>query len=128
MKKLFLKIANDLRLIAIIYLVSLLIAAFLFQTIEHRTFFEGIWWACVTALTIGYGDLSPATLSGRIMGVFFSHFWVFVIAPMIIGNIISKILQDKQKFTHEEQEWHEKALKAMAEHQGIILPPSPSDF
>ena len=128
MKKMFLTVANDLRIILAIYAVSLLIAAQLFHMIEGRSFVDGLWWACVTALTIGYGDLSPATMSGRLMAQIFSHFWVFGIAPMIIGNIISNILQDKQKFTHEEQEWQEKALRALAEKQGIALDPSPRDF
>ena len=128
MVKLFFKVANDLRLIAIMYVGSLILGAYLFHVFEKHTFLEGLWWACVTALTIGYGDLSPATPAGQIMGVMFSHFWIFVVAPMIIGNIISNILQDKQKFTHAEQEWQEKALKAIAEKAGVMLEASPRDF
>lgn len=128
MRKLFLYVANDLRVIAAVYLISLFLAAFLFHLIEGRTLAEGFWWACVTALTIGYGDLSPVTAIGRVMGVIFSHFWIFLIAPMIIGNIISKMLQDKEKFTHEEQEWQETALKTIASELGVKLPDSPSDY
>ncbi len=128
MKKLFLTIANDLRMIFAIYAVSLLMAAQMFHLTEGRSFGDGLWWACVTALTIGYGDLSPATAAGRIVAQIFSHFWIFGVAPMIIGNIISKILQDKQKFTHEEQEWQEKAIKAIAEKIGVTLDPAPRDF
>lgn len=128
MKKIFLIIANDLRIILAIYAVSLLIAAQLFHILEGRSFVDGLWWACVTALTIGYGDLSPATASGRFMAQIFSHFWIFGVAPMIIGNIISNILQDKQKFTHEEQEWTEHGIKEIAKALKITLPPSPRDF
>lgn len=128
MKRIFLVIANDLRIILAIYVVSLFLAAQMFHVIEGKPFSDGLWWACVTALTIGYGDLSPATTSGRFMAQIFSHFWIFGIAPMIIGNIISKILQDKQKFTHEEQEWQEKSIKAIADSLGVTLEPSPTDF
>ncbi len=33
--------------------------------------FNAIWWAVVTASTIGYGDYTPVTVAGRILGIFF---------------------------------------------------------
>ncbi|WP_338750854.1 potassium channel family protein [Bacillus sp. FJAT-52991] len=40
--------------------------------IEPQTFptiFEGIWWAVVTASTVGFGDYAPKTVPGRILGI-----------------------------------------------------------
>jgi voltage-gated potassium channel len=39
---------------------------------ENRTisgFGDALWWAIVTATTVGYGDVSPVTLEGRLIAV-----------------------------------------------------------
>lgn len=128
MKKLLLYIANRIQVILILYFMSLLTAAFLFAHFENREFMDGLWWACVTSLTIGYGDLSPATIEGRIMTILFAHFWIFCIVPMIIASIITHILVDKSAFTHDEQEWQEKSLQKIADKLGISLDAPPRDF
>lgn len=128
MKKLILAIANDLRIILGLYVGSIFISAYLYHILEARSYFDGIWWACVTAPTVGYGDLSAVTVGGRIMAIFFMCFWTFFMLPMLIGNVVMRLLQDKEKFTHAEQEWQEQSLKTIAKAVGAELEPSPRDF
>eukprot|EP00754_Rhynchopus_humris_P014665 Rhum_TRINITY_DN14405_c21_g1::Rhum_TRINITY_DN14405_c21_g1_i1::g.88239::m.88239 len=45
--------------------------ALIFAAIESWTFLEGCWFAFVTLSTIGFGDYSPNTKFGRLMGFVF---------------------------------------------------------
>ena len=36
---------------------------------EFASLWDGIWWATVTVTTVGYGDLYPTTVVGRIIGM-----------------------------------------------------------
>lgn len=103
MKRLLIAIANRLWLILLIYSSSLLLGAATFAWLEQKEFADGLWWATVTSLTIGYGDLTPVTPAGRIAGILFGHFWIFVVIPMIVANIIMHLVEDKHLFSDEEQ-------------------------
>ncbi len=38
--------------------------------VEYRGLWDSVWWALVTVFTVGYGDISPITIGGRLVGIF----------------------------------------------------------
>lgn len=42
--------------------------------------FSGVWWSVSTLLTVGYGDIYPVTVTGRIMAIATAFFGVGVVA------------------------------------------------
>jgi voltage-gated potassium channel len=110
----------------LVYAGLVLLCAGLYAYFENTTYMNGVWWACVTALTVGYGDMFPATTGGRIVAVALMHATVLFILPLMIGNICSLCIKNRHEFTNEEQEEIKATLRrldarlsALSEKQGI---------
>ena len=44
---------------------------------EFSSFFNSLWWTIVTMTTVGYGDVSPISPLGKIIGAFTAVMGVF---------------------------------------------------
>ncbi len=57
----------------IIAVTSIIIFGIIIHFIEPDSFptiFDGIWWAIITAATVGYGDYFPVTIFGKVTAIF----------------------------------------------------------
>jgi voltage-gated potassium channel len=65
---------------------------------------DAVWWAVVTASTVGYGDAYPITWQGRVLAGFLISVMVLFVIPLITAHFASKLIVDNDAFQHEEQE------------------------
>jgi voltage-gated potassium channel len=134
-------LANSPRTLIVAYLILILVCGVTYSQVERDvTIGDAVWWAIVTASTVGYGDISPETWQGRVLAGLLISIMVLVVIPLITAHFASKLIVDTDAFRHEEQEELKSNLRRvrilleeLAEREGVTVPdsasppPAPSD-
>lgn len=83
--------------LAILYLVAVGIYHFehAAQPDNFKNIFDSLWWAVVTLTTIGYGDIYPITLGGRVLTMMVALIALGIVA--IPTSILSSALTEVRK-------------------------------
>lgn len=66
--------------LAIAYVLISALVIFNVEPDTFATFFEAIYWACVSLTTMGYGDIYPVTTAGRIVTILSSFVGIAIVA------------------------------------------------
>lgn len=98
--------------IAVFYAVLLLVASTLFMYFEGVPYIDALYWAGITAPTVGYGDVTPKTGMGKFLSVIYAHVCVILVA-MFTTRLLMRVIEDQNAFTHEEQEEIKNKLDAV---------------
>jgi voltage-gated potassium channel len=96
-----------------VYVGLVLIGAFAFSIAEDKSLGDSLWWAVVSAMTVGYGDIVPASFAGRMVGVVLMHVIPLFIIPLVIVRLLKAFVRDEHEFTHREQEQIKADLAAI---------------
>ncbi len=113
----FVQVVNSPRLLTIFSLAFLFIESGIYALFEKKDFLDSLWWALITATTVGYGDSYPTTTGGRFVAVTLVLGMLLFLIPMITASIASKLIVNRDAFTHEEQEEMKQVLKEIRNHQ-----------
>ena len=110
-KNIFVKRANELKLSLVLILLVIIIASSLIYFAEHNaqpTIFTSIpatfWWAIITVTSVGYGDMVPITLLGKVLTgvVTLAGLAIFALpAGIITAGFLEEIENMKEKKIHK---------------------------
>lgn len=119
LKKTVSRVTDTFPEILFYYVVIIAVSASLFSYFEDKAVFDAFWWAIVTGLTIGYGDLYPVTVGGKIVAVVLMHAVPLVIIPLIVARLLSNVIEDQNQFSHDEQEEMKNDIKSIKRALGL---------
>lgn len=76
---------------------------------EYGSLWDGVWWAVVTVTTVGYGDLYPTTVQGRLVGMVLMFTGIAFLA-LLTAAIASRWVKQERSEEREEAEQQRKEL------------------
>ena len=128
-----------------IILVLMIGSSLCMYSLEHeaqpeifKNAFSGIWWAASTLLTVGYGDIYPITVMGKVFGIFIAFLGVGMVAiptGIISAGFVEQYSNIKKKTEYgyesdmqfikvnidEGDRWIGKKIAQLQLPQGIIV-------
>lgn len=121
----FLQRENVIKLLLTI-LIIVLCSGYLIAFFEPGvSFASGVWWSIVTLTTVGYGDISPSTLEGRVLAVvimFFGIGLLGLLSASLASMLISmRIRENRGMVTSKASnhiiicEWNHRAKSVLKE-------------
>ncbi|MCS6960111.1 MAG: ion channel [Pseudanabaenaceae cyanobacterium SKYGB_i_bin29] len=97
----------------LITIIVLLSAAIVAEVEPSFTFPDALWWSIVTLTTVGYGDLAPKTLLGRLIAVVIMILGIgllttasITISAIVASTLINRRLKEEQGMNSYQFENH----------------------
>jgi voltage-gated potassium channel Kch len=102
-------VRNAIRLIVVATIVTTLAGGLLVRIFDHKDFHtigDAMWWALQTVTTVGYGDITPKTGVGRLIGalvLLYSVAFLTILTAAITTTFIERARNQRQAASlHED--------------------------
>jgi voltage-gated potassium channel len=121
-----LTLLRAVRTIVAVALALVAVAGLLERLVEPETFTSiglAYWWAAMTVTTVGYGDIVPHTVSGRIVAValmLVGFSLIPLLASAIVSVLVSKRSQAERDKDEQERQENAAALSRIEERLARI--------
>jgi voltage-gated potassium channel Kch len=97
------RVANTFKLLFIASLSMIGFGVLFYSYTEGWSKIDALYFSVVSLTTVGYGDLTPATQSGRLFTVFYLLAGIGIIAAFI-NNMFKGVAARRALKTHKESE------------------------
>ncbi len=90
--------------LAVGYIFACALVMFNVEPDTFESFFEALYWACISLATVGYGDICPVTDAGRAVAMVSSLVGVALIAlpsGIITGGYIDEMRRESERSAQE---------------------------
>ena len=118
--------SRRLRTILGVLIICIISFGYIFYLAEPqiKTFGDGVWWALVTITTVGYGDITPVTILGRLIagtlmfvGLGLIATVTAIVSAKFIANYVDHHTNDDVLEKLEELESEIEKLKSLEEDE-----------
>jgi len=95
---------DSLRVASILTVTAICIAGAgqaAFASGDFPSLWDGIWWAVTTTTTVGYGDLYPTSVQGRIIGMALMFVGIGFLS-LLTASIASRFVKQERGTEHDE--------------------------
>ena len=100
--KFFARVTWKLKSIYLSFIGMFIVGAFAISYTEKLSYGDALYFTLVTGLTVGYGDISPQTIVGRVIAIVLA-----LVGMMLTGLLVATTVQTV-KYSFEK---HEADLK-----------------
>lgn len=97
------RIVNEVKYLLLAFLLLITGCGMLYDHFEGKQFWDSLWWASVTATTVGYGDFYPKTTGGRVAGMMLMFGMVMFVLPILTALIVTRLIENHDLFSDDEQ-------------------------